>query len=229
MTNPLFDALFGDHLGKGTPFLHLPGGETLTHDAFLKLAAQYANTLTDAGLTPGDRVAAQVEKSHHALAVYAACVQAGLVFLPLNTGYTVEELSYFIEDSGAAMVICKGDRRDALSPIAAEHGAALETLDDDGSGSLSKKAADAAGTFDTVERSEEDLAALLYTSGTTGRSKGAMLSQGNLLSNAETLAEHWRFTADDVLLHALPIFHTHGLFVATNITLVAGGAMIFLP
>ncbi|QFT94471.1 Long-chain-fatty-acid--CoA ligase [Roseovarius sp. THAF9] len=229
MTNPLFDALFGDHVGKDTPFLYLPDGETLTHDRFLRLAAQYANTFADAGLAPGARVAAQVEKSHHALAVYAACVQAGLVFLPLNTGYTVEELSYFIEDSGASMVICKGDRRSALRSITSEHGAALETLDEDGSGSLSEKAAEASETFETVSRKEDDLAALLYTSGTTGRSKGAMLSQENLLSNAETLAEHWRFTSDDVLLHALPIFHTHGLFVATNITLVAGGAMIFLP
>ena len=229
MTNPLFDALFGDHVGKDTPFLYLPNGETLTHDRFLRLAAQYANAFTAAGLQPGDRVAAQVEKSHFALAVYAACVQAGLVFLPLNTGYTVEELSYFIEDSGASTVICKSDRREALNPIASEHGAMLETLEEDGSGSLSEKAAEASETFETVDRRKDDLAALLYTSGTTGRSKGAMLSQGNLLSNAETLAEHWRFSSDDVLLHALPIFHTHGLFVATNITLVAGGAMIFLP
>ena len=229
MTNPLFDALFGDHVGKDTPFLYLPDGDTLTHDQFLRLTAQYANAFAAAGLQPGARVAAQVEKSHYALAAYAACVQAGLVFLPLNTGYTVEELSYFIEDSGASMMICKGDRRSALQPITSEHGAALETLDEDGSGSLSEKAADASETFETVSRKEDDLAALLYTSGTTGRSKGAMLNQENLLSNAETLAEHWRFTSDDVLLHALPIFHTHGLFVATNITLVAGGAMIFLP
>lgn len=229
MTNPLFDALFGDHIGKDTIFLHLPDGDTLTHDAFVKLTARYANAFAAQGLTPGDRVAAQVEKSHDALAVYAACVQAGLVFLPLNTGYTVDELSYFIEDSGASMVICKGDRREALTPIAAKHRAQIETLEDDGTGSLPDKAGEQADSFKTVKRSEDDLAALLYTSGTTGRSKGAMLSQGNLLSNAQTLAEHWRFTSDDVLLHALPIFHTHGLFVATNITLVAGGSMIFLP
>ncbi len=229
MTNPLYDALFGTHVGKTTAFLHLPGGDTLSHDAFLRLTAQYANAITGAGLGPGARVAAQVEKSHHALAVYAACVQAGLVFLPLNTGYTVEELSYFIENSGASMVICTGARKDALAPIAARHGARLETLEADGTGSLPDKAATQDETFQTVSRHEDDLAALLYTSGTTGRSKGAMLSQKNLLSNAETLVEHWRFTADDVLLHALPIFHTHGLFVATNITLAAGGSMIFLP
>ena len=229
MINPLYDALFGGHVGKDTPFLYLPDGETLTHAAYLRLAAQYANSFAAAGLQPGDRVAVQVDKSYHALAIFAACVQAGVVFLPLNTGYTVDELSYFIEDSGASLVICKSDRRDALAPIAERLGTRIETLDADGSGSLPEQAASAADHFEPVDRAEDDLAALLYTSGTTGRSKGAMLSQRNLLSNAEVLAEHWRFTADDVLLHALPIFHTHGLFVATNITLIAGGAMIFLP
>lgn len=104
-----------------------------------------------------------------------------------------------------------------------------ETLNADGTGSLTDKAAQQPTQFDTVARDADDLAAFLYTSGTTGRSKGAMLTQANLLSNAQTLVKEWQFTADDVLLHALPIFHTHGLFVATNVTLVAGGSMIFMP
>ncbi len=229
MTNPLYDALFGQHTGRKTPFLHLADGSTLSHAAFLAKAAQFAHALTDLGLEPGDRVAVQVEKSPEALALYAASVQAGVIFLPLNTAYTAEELSYFIEDSGAKLVVCDGGALETLSGIAAKLGAEIRTLNADGTGSLSDAAGTMADTFQTVSRSEDDLAAFLYTSGTTGRSKGAMLSQQNLLSNALTLAEFWRFDASDVLLHALPIFHTHGLFVATNVTLVAGGAMIFLP
>jgi malonyl-CoA/methylmalonyl-CoA synthetase len=174
-------------------------------------------------------LAAQVHKSPEALALYAACVQAGVVFLPLNTAYTVDELTYFIENSGARMVVCDGAARETLGPVAARLSAMVETLNADGSGSLTETAGGMEDTFPTVVRDIDDLAAFLYTSGTTGRSKGAMLTQGNLLSNARTLTDYWRFTADDVLLHALPIYHTHGLFVATNVTLLAGGAMIFLP
>ncbi len=229
MANPLFDRLFGIHAGKATPFLHLPDGEIVTHQDFLGRAAQIANVFAQTGLEPGDRVAAQVEKSPEALALYAACVQAGLIFLPLNTAYTADELTYFIENSGASVVICDGRREATLAPIAKRLGAAVETLNGDGSGTLMDQAAAMPLAFATVERKGDDLAAFLYTSGTTGRSKGAMLTQDNLLSNAETLVQEWRFTDSDVLLHALPIFHTHGLFVASNVTLAAGGSMIFLP
>ncbi|SFQ95473.1 malonate--CoA ligase [Poseidonocella sedimentorum] len=229
MTNPLFDTLFGAHVGRSDPFLHLPDGQTLTYDAFLQTAARLARLTARLGLTPGDRVAVQVAKSPDALALYAACAQAGLVFLPLNTAYTGAELAYFIEDSGAALVVCDTRDEAALAPLCATLGARLETLGADGAGSLMTKAAEEAPRFQTAARAYSDLAALLYTSGTTGRSKGAMLTQENLLTNALTLVEAWRFTADDVLLHALPIFHTHGLFVATNITLAAGGSMIFQP
>ena len=229
MANPLYDTLFGAHAGKSDVFLHLPSGETLGYDAFLAQAAQMAHAITSLGLVPGDRVAAQVEKSPQALALYAACVQAGLIFLPLNTAYTPDELEYFVENSEAALLVCDPGKHDRLSAIAARLGARIETMGPDGQGSLTRRAADQPAAFATVDRDAQDLAAFLYTSGTTGRSKGAMLSQKNLLSNAQTLKEHWRFTSRDVLLHALPIFHTHGLFVATNITLLAGGAMIFLP
>ncbi|WP_417818184.1 malonate--CoA ligase [Tritonibacter scottomollicae] len=229
MANPLYDRLFGTHAGKSTPFLHLPDGKVLSHQDFLGITAQIAHVLTHLGLTPGDRVAAQVEKSPEALALYAACTQAGLIFLPLNTAYTADELSYFIENSGASVVVCDARMQDTLTPITTQLEARLETLNADGSGTLTDQAAAMPETFDTVARDAEDLAAFLYTSGTTGRSKGAMLTQNNLLSNAETLVKEWRFTADDVLLHALPIFHTHGLFVASNVTLLAGGSLIFLP
>jgi len=204
-------------------------GSVITYMAFLGLASQIAHVLTQGGMRPGDRLAAQVQKSPEALALYAACVQAGFVFLPLNTAYTTDELSYFVQDCAPRMIVCDAKAELALSAIASRNGSSLETLNADGSGSLTDSARVMPEAFPTVARSEFDLAALLYTSGTTGRSKGAMLSQGNLLSNAITLAQEWRFTTEDVLLHALPIFHTHGLFVATNVTLVAGASMLFLP
>lgn len=229
MANPLFDQLFGRHAGSDTPFLRLQCGEVISHAAFLSMAARYAHVFREIGLKPGDRLALQAEKSPQALAVYAAAVQSGIVFLPLNTGYTATELSYFVENSGARLLICDPGKAESLIPVAQRAGAHLETLDAEGAGTLSDRAVPLRDTFETVPRKADDLAAFLYTSGTTGRSKGAMLTQSNLLSNAETLAEAWRFTKDDVLLHALPIFHTHGLFVATNVMLLTGGAMIFLP
>ncbi|MFK7744843.1 MAG: malonyl-CoA synthase [Roseobacter sp.] len=229
MANPLYDTLFGQHSGKTTTFLHLTNGTVITHDAFLQQTAQFAHYFGALGLQPGDRVAVQIEKSPQALAVYAACVQAGLIFLPLNTAYTADELSYFVDNSGARVVLCDAKQYDALSPIATACDARLETMNADGTGSFATAAQDLPTTFETVTRTSDDLAAFLYTSGTTGRSKGAMLTQGNLLSNCETLAQEWQFTKNDILLHALPIFHTHGLFVATNIILRTGGTMLFLP
>jgi malonyl-CoA/methylmalonyl-CoA synthetase len=229
MSNPLYDRLFGANAGRQAPFLMLPDGQTVTHAGFVARAACFAHALQGLGLQPGDRVAVQVEKSADALAVYAACVQAGLVFLPLNTAYTPAEVDYFVGNAGAALLLAAPLKAEALAPVAARHGARLQTLADDGSGSLADLAAARPGPFPTVARDAADLAAILYTSGTTGRSKGAMLTGQNLLSNAEALTGLWRFTETDVLLHALPIFHTHGLFVATNVTLLAGGAMVFLP
>ncbi|MEM9099118.1 MAG: malonyl-CoA synthase [Pseudomonadota bacterium] len=229
MANPLFDALLAPHLGAESPFLTLADGTKLSHDAFLKLAAQIAHAMGAEGARPGDRVAVQVAKSPEALAIYAACIQAGLIFLPLNTAYTPAEVEYFIDNAEARLLICDPNSEAALKPIAERAGARVLTLAADGTGSLTTRAAGAPETFDTVARSADDLAAFLYTSGTTGRSKGAMLSQGNLLSNASTLVDFWRFSRQDVLLHALPIFHTHGLFVASNIQFLTGGQMIFLP
>jgi malonyl-CoA/methylmalonyl-CoA synthetase len=229
MANPLYDGLFGIHAGKTTPFLRLLDGQVITHQDFLATSAQIANVTAQIGLKPGDRVAVQVEKSPQALALYAACAQAGLVFLPLNTAYTVDELSYFIENSGAALIVCDGRNEDQLGVVAKRLSAQIETLNSDGGGTLMAQAQVMPMSFAPVERTGDDLAAFLYTSGTTGRSKGAMLTQDNLLSNARTLVSEWRFTSDDVLLHALPIFHTHGLFVATNVTLAAGSSMVFMP
>lgn len=228
MTNPLYDTMFAPHAGRDTPFLHLPDGSTVTHAAFINRAAQLAHALHGYGVRAGDRVAVQVGKCPDMLALYAACAQMGAIFLPLNTAYTAAELSYFVNDSGAALLVGDPARKDELEGVAQAAGAVFATLDAQG-GSLSDSADTQATQFDTVERHRDDLAAFLYTSGTTGRSKGAMLSQQNLISNAATLTDLWQFTRDDVLLHALPIFHTHGLFVATNVMLMAGGAMVFMP
>ena len=227
MTNPLYDHLLAPLAGHHAPLLYLADGGAVTKDAFWRLAARQAGALAKLGLKPGDRLAVQVEKTPEALALYAASVMAGFVFLPLNTGYTAGELAYFISDSEAACVICGPQVEDVVRGLAG--GAEVLTLDADGRGSLTDLAAQMPADFTPVERSAGDLAAMLYTSGTTGRAKGAMLSHGNLLSNALALADLWRFTADDVLLHALPIFHTHGLFVACNTVLATRGAMIFLP
>ncbi|MGB0848382.1 MAG: malonate--CoA ligase [Thiolinea sp.] len=229
MANVLFDGLFNRYSGQDSIFITTTDGTITTHGAFLAQAARYANALKASGLEQGDRVAMQVEKSVESIAVYAACVQSGLVFLPLNTAYTPDELSYFINDSGAGVFVCDGSKEAALTGIAQEAGALLMTLNADGSGSLSDLANTQSDQFATVDAKDEDLAALLYTSGTTGRSKGAMLTQHNLLSNAKVLAEHWQFSEQDVLLHALPIFHTHGLFVAINVSLVSGASMIMMP
>ena len=229
MANPLYDRLFKPHEGQDTPFLILADGSVITHAAFLQMSGRLATALSSLGLVPGDRVAVHVQKSPEALALYAACIRAGLVFLPLNTAYTPRELDYFVTDSEAALFVCDPGEAEALAEVARRAGAKLLTLDADGTGSLSEAAALQTSTLPPAARSEDDIAALLYTSGTTGRSKGAMLTQRNLLSNAEALVEAWRFTQDDVLLHALPIFHAHGLFVATNTLLMAGGSLIFLP
>lgn len=228
MSNPLYDTLLGPRSQSDKVFLHLPAGDVVSYAAFVGRVSQFANALSDLGLQPGERVALQVEKCPDALALIFGCIQAGVIFLPLNTGYTPDEVRYFVENSGARVLVCDPSRAEVLEVVAAGYGAGCETLGPKG-GSLAILADAAPTTAPVAQRTGEDLAAFLYTSGTTGRSKGAMLSQNNLLSNALTLVELWRFTGDDVLLHALPIFHTHGLFVATNVVLAAGASMVFFP
>jgi len=229
MPNPLFDNLFAPHAGKTTQFLYDPiTQQGQSYSEFLELTAQIANTLQRLGIEPGDRLAAQIGKSPASLALYAACVQAGVVFLPLNTGYTANEVEYFVDDSGAKLLVCDPESESELKKVADKHQVQLFTQSKDGqSGSLPELVLKADKQFETVTRSLDDLAAFLYTSGTTGRSKGAMLTQENLLSNAQTLVSLWQFTDKDILLHALPVFHTHGLFVASNVVLLSGGSMIF--
>ena len=229
MANILYDALFAPLIGRQSRLIILPDGREMSGDAFGTLVQRLAAVLVREGLQPGDRLAVQVAKSPEALALYGAALATGAVFLPLNTAYTAAELRYFVENAGARLLVGDPGKSEALAVVAEAAGAKLLSLGSHGEGSLADLAEAEAPGFQPQDRGPDDLAALLYTSGTTGRAKGAMLTHRNLLSNAEVLAEAWRFTAKDVLLHALPIFHTHGLFVACNISLLTGGAMIFLP
>lgn len=204
-------------------------GAHISYGDLIARAGQMANVLVARGVKPGDRVAVQVEKSVANIVLYLATVRAGAVYLPLNTAYTLNELDYFIGDAEPSLVVCDPSKADGLAPIAAKVKAKVETLGPDGKGSLTDAADKASSEFPTVMRAGDDLAAILYTSGTTGRSKGAMLTHDNLASNSLSLVGYWRFTDKDVLIHALPIYHTHGLFVATNVTLFARASMIFLP
>src|SRR5256884_4399214 len=204
-------------------------GQRVSYGDLISRAGQMANVLMWRGVKPGDRVAAQTEKSVPGLVLYLAAVRAGAVYLPLNTAYTLNELEYFIGDAEPSLVVCDPSKAEGIGTIAAKVGAKVETLDASGKGSLTDAAAKAKPEFATVARANDDLAAILSTSGTTGRSKGAMLTHDNLASNSYSLVDYWRFTDKDVLIHALPIYHTHGLFVASNVTLFARAAMIFLP
>lgn len=207
----------------------LPHREHVSYRDLFERVGRVANALVGAGLQPGDRLAAQIEKSVDGIVLYLATVRAGGVFLPLNIAYTPAEMEYFLADAEPRMVVLDPTRIDRLTACAKRLGSIMLTLDAEGRGTLTERAQSASNDFAAVPRSGDDLAAILYTSGTTGRSKGAMLTHNNLGSNAQALRDVWQFSKRDVLIHALPIFHTHGLFVATNVTLFAGASMIFLP
>jgi malonyl-CoA/methylmalonyl-CoA synthetase len=228
MGNHLFDLIKARMPAPTAPFAFLDDGRTYTYADMVAVSARFADALVALGVKPGDRVAVQVEKSIEALMLYLGTIRAGAIFLPLNTAYTPAEVEYFLGDAEPAVFVCDPAKAEALKSFADKAGAKLETLGV-GTGSLLDKASAASTELADIARGADDLAAILYTSGTTGRSKGAMLSHDNLASNALALVDYWRFTKDDVLLHALPIFHTHGLFVATNTILLAGASMILLP
>ncbi|MER9586889.1 malonyl-CoA synthase [Mesorhizobium sp. M0276] len=227
MSNHLFDAFRSRMPAPGRLLMETDDGRSLSYGYMLERSAQLAHALLQLDVEPGDRVAVQVEKSPEAVLLYLACLRAGAVFLPLNTAYTLTELEYFFSDAEPRLVVCDPARASDIAALAEKTGAATLTLGRDGQGTLTDQASRLPMDFHDVARGPDDLAAILYTSGTTGRSKGAMLSHENLASNARVLVEHWRFTGEDVLIHALPIFHTHGLFVATNVILMSGASMLF--
>ena len=190
--------------------------------------AMLANLFAFLDLPAGTRVAVQVDKSVEALVLYLATLRAGLVYLPLNTAYQSAEMEYFISDAKPAVLVCAGRNFGWLSKMAFLAGTQyVFSLNDDRTGTLLERASTFARTHAPVPRAANDLAAIIYTSGTTGRSKGAMLSHGNLLSNARVLQKYWDWKAGDVLIHALPIFHVHGLFVAIHGALINGSKMLW--
>ncbi|MBD3898299.1 malonyl-CoA synthase [Halomonas sp. ML-15] len=211
-------------------FITTREGRRYAYTDALTESARLAGALAELGVAQGDRVAVQVDKSPEAILLYLACLRSGAVYLPLNTGYTGEEIRYFLSDAEPALFVCRPADIAQARQLADDTGCpAVETLGAAADGSLMEKAASATPREEIATLGERDLAAILYTSGTTGRSKGAMLTHRNLGSNAETLRQAWHFSAADRLIHALPIFHTHGLFVACNVTLMTGSSMLFLP
>lgn len=230
MNQSLF-AEVGKHLPSdlSKPFIRTPDGGGYSYADMLRSTSQFAHALVELGVQPGDRVAVQVDKSPETVMLYLAVLRVGAVYLPLNSGYTGEELRYFLDDAEPSLFVCAPAFEAQARELANVSGVAhVETLGDAGDGSLMARVHGKPGRFADVERAASDLAAILYTSGTTGRSKGAMISHGNLVSNARALVDAWRITEQDWLLHALPIFHIHGLFVACNSLLMAGGSMLFL-
>ncbi len=215
---------------KSACFLETGDGLYYSWDDLERATARLANLLAGLNIEPGSRVAVQVEKSPEALMLYLATIRAGYVYLPLNTAYRASEIEYFVADAEPAVVVCSPKNFGWVSNIAFKSGARhVFTLGEQRDGSLLARASHQSDIFRTTHQETDDLSAILYTSGTTGRSKGAMLTHGNLSSNALVLHEYWHWKPDDVLLHALPLFHVHGLFVAAHGALLAGAKMIFLP
>ncbi len=222
-------ALAGLAQNGGAPCIETGDGRRITYGDLDAATARMARLLVELGAGPGARVVAHVDKSPEALFLYLATLRAGCAFVPLNVAYQAAELSHFLDDAAPAIVVCALRNEAWLAPLAERVGARVLTLEADGAGSLTDGAASSSADFPTVGRAASDLAAIVYTSGTTGRSKGAMLTHGNLAANAEVLHAAWRWRPGDVLLHALPIFHVHGLFVACHGALWNGGAMLWLP
>ena len=212
--------------GREQPCLLMPGAPVVHYDELAQASARIANALVRAGCRVGDRVAVQADKHWHVLALYLACLRAGLVYLPLNTAYRKGELEYFFGDAEPSVIVCRPETLGMMETIA--NGATVLTVDAQG-GEMGDRARDEPADFATVTSQPDDIAAILYTSGTTGRSKGASLTHRNLASNALALVEAWGFTRGDVLLHALPVYHVHGLFVAIHCALLSGARLVWLP
>ncbi len=224
-------AIFARHFpaDKAAPLLCTPEGQIYSYADALNESGRIANCLQDLGLRPGDRVTVQVEKSPGAVCLYLACLRGGFVFHPLNTDYLADELRYFVGNAAPAAVVCDPVREALFLQLTNGSGCKILTLDATGNGTLRAAYGNYAPGFQDHHATTTDTAVLLYSSGTTGVPKGAMLSHGNLAANTATLVDYWGFGRDDVLLHALPIYHAHGLFVALGCVLMCGSSMLFLP
>jgi malonyl-CoA/methylmalonyl-CoA synthetase len=224
----LFQERFPQDLTQS--FIETGDGKKYSYQDLIDITSTIESTMVDTGINKGDRVIFQVNKSPEAIFLYLACLKLGAISVPLNNAYTASELSYFLDDIEPSLIVC-----DPASPIIKEsllHArdkTSLLTLDKHGEGSLFESTINNSRIEKVTDVDENDIACILYTSGTTGKPKGAMITHGNLSSNALTLHQSWGFSNDDILLHALPIFHVHGLFVALNCVLLSGTPMIFLP
>jgi malonyl-CoA/methylmalonyl-CoA synthetase len=224
-----FERVFAASAGR-TALRSADGATRLSFGDLAEGAARYANALATLGVEPGDRVTVQIEKSPASVLLYLAVLKQGAVYQPLNTAYTAAEVDYFVADAQPKLIVCDTARQGEMRALADRHKVfAVANLDSQGEGSLANLAASMDDRHETAARTADDLAGLLYTSGTTGRSKGAMISHDNLASNARALVDLWRITADDRLLHALPVFHVHGLYVALNTAFLAGSEIIWFP
>jgi malonyl-CoA/methylmalonyl-CoA synthetase len=213
----------------GDPAIEAEGGRLLRYGDLLALTARLAHALQAHGVVPGDRVAAQVEKSPEAFALYLAVLRAGAIHVPLNGAYTLPELEYFLRDAAPTVLVVDPAGAEPKAALAARCGVgACLTLGARGDGTLAREAAGRPAELEPIARAPDDVAAILYTSGTTGRQKGAMLTHGNLVSNGEALTRLWGFGRTDRLLHALPLFHAHGLFISSHCALFSGSALVFL-
>jgi malonyl-CoA/methylmalonyl-CoA synthetase len=214
--------LFSSGAKQGTSFIQdVQGNTRYSYDQFDALTSQYANLLRSSGVKAGDRVMVQVEKSSESLLFYFACLRFGCIYLPLNTAYKVDELAYFVNDAEPTLILCDPKSEALFRQLS---NANIYTLDNEGNinADLDYQA------FDTANRLSDDVAVIIYTSGTTGRPKGAMISHGNIESNSKVLSASWGWQCNDVMLHALPIYHVHGLFVGSNLPVMNGSPIIFL-
>ncbi len=223
----LFRSGFADRLDH--PFLIIPGGATLTYGDVETRAMHMAGALTMLGVATGDHVVVQIDKSSDGVALYLACLRMGVVFVTLNTAYTPDEVAFFLGDAQPTVFVCRPADAATLQPFADEAGAKLVTLGVDADGTLAEATDTAPKIVDIVDSKGTDIACMLYTSGTTGRSKGAMLTHDGLAATAKGLHEVWGWQRDDVLLHVLPIFHVHGLFVALHPAMLGGSSVLFHP
>lgn len=228
----LYLSLVGDNTPQlaDKAFLLTPGREPLLYSELASHTGKLHSKLLDLGVSPGDRVVVQTQKSPEAVLLYLACLRVGAIYIPLNSAYTLNEIEYFLSDAQPQVFVCEPQKLEQCAKLANSLKVAYTmTLGENGDGSLLQNLAQLDANPEVVMRGNTDLASILYTSGTTGRSKGAMLSHGNLLSNAQTLHEYWQWEDEvDVLLHALPIFHVHGLFVALHCAMLGRSSVHFL-
>ena len=228
MSSLLYENLIKPHLYNDNIFLIHDDETTTSYKDFICLASQIAHQLSELGLNAGDCLIVKSPKSEETLALYIASILTGSIYLPLNSSYTPAETEYFIKDSNPAFVICEESESDALKVMCEDVNAKLITLNSDGKGDLTKDINLFPEYYTPIKKDSDDLSALLYTSGTTGKAKGAMLTHQNLFSNAKELVDLWEITNQDTLIHSLPIFHTHGLFVAINTSMIGGSSIRFI-